>query len=188
MKKRTGIDFSKHELRVHQHSSGDPAIDDVSIYVFKKPGTNIHSIRLVNACGVLAVTGDFGNWVFCREFHPGPGEGVSDGYWDEKLEIASVQKSDEFSAEETLKAIAEFEENFSDRWGREMNEEELDWIEELKESVDDEISYIQLAYRQMPSSIDYETVPFAKTRHRWLEAVYDGFDAMCEFMSNQKQI
>lgn len=146
----------------------------------------------------MTVTGDFGNWVFCREFHPSSKNesGVSAGYWDEKLQILSVQKPNEYNAEETLKEIKEFKDNFSDYHGRDMNEEEKEWIESLEQSVDDEFHYAHIAYRENPSSIEYENVPFGKKRHFWLDAVYDGFDALCqalkkketEIITNQKNI
>lgn len=180
MKKRTKIDFSQHELSITK-------TEDVAIYKFKKPDTIYCMLVFINAGGVLTVTGDFGNWVFCREFHPSADEdsGVSAGYWDEKLQISSVQKSDKYDVEETLKSIQEFKKDFFDYYGREMNEEEIDWIEQLENNVDDEFEYQYLAYREKPSSIDYESVPYGKKRHFWLDAVYDGFDAMCEVMKQE---
>lgn len=175
MNKRTEIDFSRHELKITQ-------FDGVLIHEFKRPDTRNCMLVFINTCGVMTVTGDFGNWVFCREFHPSANNdgGVSGGYWDEKLQIASVQKSHQYDAEETIKRIEEFEKEFQDNYGREMNEAEADWIEELKNNADDEHEYIYLAYRENPDTIDYESVPFGKKRHFWLNAVYDGFEAICE--------
>ena len=53
---------------------------------------------------------------------------------------------------------------------------------QLENNVDDEYEYTYLAYREKPYSIDYESVPFGKKRHFWLNAVYDGFDAICEVL------
>jgi hypothetical protein len=181
MKKRTNIDFSKHELKITQ-------LEGVLIHEFKRPDTRNCMLVFINTCGVMTVTGDFGNWVFCREFHPSADDnsGVCSGYWDEKLEISSVQKSDKYDAEETLKLIKEFKKSFVDYQGREMNEDEIDWIEQLEENVDDEYEYTYLAYREKPRDIDYESVPFGKKRHFWLDAVYDGFDEICQLLKNQK--
>lgn len=183
MKKRTEIDFSRHELKVTD-------LDGVLIHRFKRPDTRNCMIVFINTCGVMTVTGDFGNWVFCREFHPSPNNdsGVSSGYWDEKLEIASVQKSHQYDSDETLRLIEEFEKSFEDNYGRGMNEEESDWIADLKNNVDDEHEYTYLAYRQMPNDIDYESVPFGKKRHFWLNAIYDGFDAVCELLKQKESI
>lgn len=179
MKKRTNIDFSKHELKITE-------LEGVLIHKFKKPDTTDCMLVFINTCGVMTVTGDFGNWVFCREFHPSANNssGVSGGYMDEKLEISSVQKSDKYDAEETLKRIKEFKETFDANYGREMNEDELDWVEQLENNVDDEHEYIYVAYRETPKDIDYESVPFGKKRHFWLDAVYDGFDAICQVLKN----
>jgi len=172
MNKRTKIDFTRHVVKVTE-------TDSVSIHEFKRPETNNCMLVFINTCGVMTVTGDFGNWVFCREFIPSEGS-VSDGYWDEKLEIASVQKSHRYDADETLKQIYEFKKTFEESYGREMDEDEIDWVEQLENNVEDEHEYTYLAYREKPSDIDYENVPFGKKRHFWLDAVYDGFEAMCE--------
>jgi hypothetical protein len=172
MAQRTKIDFSKHEIKITQ-------LEGALIHEFKIPDKMIHRLVFINTCGVMTVTGDFGNWVFCREFHPSANGGVSGGYWDEKLQISSVQKSHEYNSEETLKRINEFEKTFVESYGREMYEDEIDWVEQLKNSVEDEHEYFYTAYRETPKDIDYESVPFGEKRHFWLDAVYDGFDEMC---------
>ena len=178
MGKRSNIDFSKHELKITE-------LDGVLIHEFKRPDTRNCMLTFINARGVMTVTGDFGNWVFCREFHPSAdGDGVSGGYWDEKLEIASAQKSHRFDSKETEKRINEFKETFEESYGREMSEEESDWVEQLENNVEDEYEYIYIAYREIPEDFDYESVPFGEKRHVWLNAVYDGFDAMCEKLKN----
>lgn len=176
MKKRTSIDFSQHEIKITKS-------EVVSIYELKKPGTRRNMLVFINCSGVMTVTGDFGNWVFCREFHPGC-DGVSGDYWDEKLQINSVQKSSIYDSDETLSSIEHFMENFDDKYGREMNDEESDWIDELEENVNDEHGYIYVAYRKNPYWIDRECVPFRKKRHAYLDAVYDGFDFICHVLKN----
>lgn len=178
MKKRTDIDFSKHILKITE-------TDDVSIYDFKIPNTKHLSLTFINTCGVLTVTGDFGNYVFCREFHPSPENSVSDYYWDEKLQIHSIQKPHKYDSETTLEFIKEFKDSFEEIYGREMNEDESDWIDNLICNVDDETSYINIAYQETPSTIELDDVPFGKKRHYQLDIVYDGFDAMCEYLKNE---
>lgn len=174
MKNRTNIDFSKHEVTVIKH-------DGVLIHKFARPNTINKSITFINTCGVCTVTGDFGNWVFCREFHPSKGGSVSDSYWDEKLEIASEsQKSHEYCPDETRRLIKEFREEFKDSYGREPNEEEKEWFEDLEQDVDNKFEYEYVAYRNNPSTVEDEWIPYGKARHVWLNAVYDGFDALCE--------
>lgn len=180
MERRTSIDFTRHKVKITK-------LDGLLIHEFKRPDTNNCMLRFINTCGVMTVTGDFGNWVFCREFHPSADNehGVSGGYWDEKLEISSVQKSHQYDAEKTTLLINEFKENFQDAYGREMNEDEIDWIEQLENNVDDEHEYTYLAYREKPKDIDYESVPFGKKRHFWLDAVYDGFDEICQYLHRE---
>lgn len=180
MSKRTDIDFSKHRLKITE-------LDGVLIHEFKRPETRNCMLVFINVCGVMTVTGDFGNWVFCREFHPSAdSDGVSGGYWDEKLQISSFQQSHIYDSDETLKRISQFKEDFDDWYGREMNEEEIEWIESLESNVEDEHEYVYLAYREKPKDIEYESVPFGKKRHFWLDAVYDGFDAICELLKKQE--
>lgn len=181
MKRRTNIDFSKHELKITE-------LNGVLIHEFKIPGTRNCMLVFINTRGVMTVTGDFGNWVFCREFHPfaNNDSGVDSGYWDEKLQISSVQKSKKYDTDETIKRIKDFKESFIDTYGREMNSDEADWVERLELSVYDENEYIFAAYRERPESIDYESVPFAQKRHFWLDAVYDGFEAICQVLKQQQ--
>lgn len=97
IKKRTETDFSKHVLKVVKN-------DLVTIYDFAIPDTYSRSIKFINTCGIMAVTGDYGNWIFCREFHPDK-EGVSDSYWVEKLRILSCQDPYEFDSKTAQEQI-----------------------------------------------------------------------------------
>lgn len=86
------------------------------------------------------------------------------------------------SIDKTIKKalnIKEFVSSFEDYFGREMNEEEKDWVESLTNAADDETEYNHIAYREKPKDIDYEYVPFGKKRQAWLEVVYDAFDEIC---------
>lgn len=172
MKKRTDIDFSQHEVLVTE-------LEGLKIHHLKKPDTILYNIKYINCGGVLTVTGDFGNWVFCREFHPSADGCVYSDYWDEKLEIGSEQKSHKYDPEETLKRIETFKSNFEYDFGRPMNEDELEWVERLEYNAGDEHEYVYWAYRETPRSLDFEDIPYGTKRHFWLDAVYDGFDEMC---------
>ena len=174
MTKRTDVDFSKHELIVVE----TPA---VTSHYLKKPNTITDSIKFINTNGILAVTGDYGNWIFCREFHPSPTSHVSGGYWDEKLEISSTQKSDEFNADKVKKEIKELKEQ------HELSEEELEWLDELEDEADEgEYGYIHKAWEH-PSTFDTEMIPRGKVRHYWLDVIYDGFDEICNRMKEDKK-
>lgn len=178
---RTHVDFSKHVLTVKESD-----VTSTIVYEFMIPGTRMNGLTFINSQGIMAVTGDWGNWIFCREFHPVAGsDNVSGGYWDEKLQISSEQKSHKFDSEETTARIDTFKETFEESYGREMNEEELEWVEYLERNVDDEHEYVYGAYRQTPKDIDVENVPFGTKRHYWLNVVYDAFDYIVD-MENEK--
>lgn len=178
--KRTNVDFSKHELKVTE-------LDGVLIHEFKQPNTTVCKLVFINTHGVMTVTGDFGNWVFCREFHPSADNSVSDFYFDEKLIINSSQKAYEYDPKQTSKNIKAFKETFSYYFGRRMNDEEVEWVEELEENVWDEFDYTYLIHRKRPTDVDFEDCPLSEKRHRWLDAVYDGFDAICEVLRKEEK-
>lgn len=167
--KRTSIDWSKHVVET-------TTSDLVRIDHIKIPGTAMDNVKFINCGGVLSVTGDYGNWIFCREFHPSEKEGVSSQYWDEKLRTSSVQKSHKWSSEETLKELYRYKEDYLNE---NTSQEELDWLEDLENCIDDKYEYIYSAYRCYPSDMDTEYIAFGEKRHYWLEVVYDAFDEIC---------
>lgn len=171
---RTGIEFENHELHVVQN-------DEVLIYHLKKPGTYWNSIKYINTQGIMAVTGDYGNWIFCREFHPSADGFVSDGYWCEKLSISSTQVYNEYDSETTLKEIQRQLNVGLVEQGYEGEELEVmtEYLEECLSYVDDELDYTQYAYHNMPSFMDAENVIFKSEIKPWLKTIFDGFDEIC---------
>jgi hypothetical protein len=175
MKKRTSIDFSKHVLTTFEDKY-------VTIYEFKIPGTYTHSMKFINTSGVMTVTGDWGNWVFCREFHPGPENGVSDGYWIEKLHISSCQKPYKYDSDETTRRLKERLQEIKEEYEEGSRYEQLkEYYESCLENVDDYYDYIQAA-RDHPGFMDAESIIEGKELNRWLEAIFDGFDEICSRM------
>ena len=172
------IDFSKHILTTKKY-------DGITIYEFKKPDTIYYSVTFINTCGIMAVTGDFGNWIFSREFHPDEKlRGISRSYCDEKLRINSDQKSEIFDTDTTLKEIDEFEKSYF----YDLNEDDpkyeqvKDWIESLRDKAFDELDYLYVAHREKPNFIEHEDVPFGTIRNPYLTNIYDAFEAMEEFL------
>jgi hypothetical protein len=183
MDKRTKVDFSEH-IVIETHFKND--IHNIDIWDLKLPDSDyIHRVTFINLCDRMMVKGDFGNWVFSREFHPSKNGGVSSYYWDEKLHTSSVQKSHKFDTDETISLINKFKDEFEEDFGREMNGEELEWVENLENSVYDEYEYIYTAYRENPSSVETEDIPFGEIRHFWLDVVYDAFDELCKRMNDE---
>jgi hypothetical protein len=179
MKQRTRIDFSKHEVRTTELPNG-------MIYKFGEIGSPTHALTFVVTCGITAVTGDFGNWIFCREFYP-DGDTISDGYWDEKLEIASEQKAEAFDTETVGRQLDEFIAEFENNYGRGMTEEESEFFDDLKAVSDNEIEYISTIWNEIPPTLDASDLPQGKTRHAWLNSVYDGFEAMCRKLKTETE-
>jgi hypothetical protein len=169
--KRTGIDFSKHELHLFISKERDERI-----YNFQIPNRQCCRLVFINSCGIMAVTGDFGNWIFCREFIPTKGGRVSDGYWCEKLQIASTQDSDEFDSDATQKEIEEYLANPEDP----VTEDEKEYLEELLSLLNDEFDYMHYAHREGKGRFsDHERVPTCKRIKPWLLMVFDGFEEIC---------
>jgi len=175
--KRTTIDFSKHIVLETHFKNENHSLD---VWDMKLPNSEYtNRIRFVNSCGTLTVNGDFGNWVFCREFHPSADGYVSTGYWSEKLRIASQQTSAEYDSERTENEIKRLIKSGLKEYGYKGSE-----LKKLKESftdllqyVDDQFEYTYRAYRE--SEIENELIPFLETRHVWLDIVYDAFDELC---------
>jgi hypothetical protein len=173
---RTTLDFSKHELIITNN-------DNILIHHLKIPETVIHNIKFINTNDVMVVTGDFGNWVFCREFHPSEDGYVSDGYWLEKLRNSSTQVHSEYSAVATKKRILELlkEEEC-------LTEEEKDYLKECMDNLYNcELDYSYFAYRNNVGRFeDSEYVPFEEEINPWLLYIFDGFEEICKRMKDNK--
>jgi len=184
MEKRTEMDFSKH-IVIEKHLKEENY--NLDVWDLKLPDSNYtNRIRFINSCGTLMVNGDFGNWVFCREFHPSADGYVSSMYWSEKLKIASEQTSAKYDSERTEEEIKKLIESGLEEYGYKGDE-----LEKLKEEftdllqyVDDEIEYKYQAYRNA-SIDDCELIPYCETRHVWLSIIYDAFDELCNRLKNQ---
>ena len=182
--KRTKIDFSEHEVLVTK-------TNEVLIHYLKKPNTVMDSIKYINCGGILAVTGDYGNWIFCREFHPSEDGYVSDGYWHDKLKMSSTQDATEFDGKATKKAILEklneYKEENSDNLEDEKVQESIEYYEDCMNRCDEhELDYTYFAYREQPSGMDYDDVILIKDYKVRLKIIFDGFDEICRRLKEEK--
>lgn len=179
--KRTGIDFSEHELIVTEK-------DGLLIHHLKKPNTNWDNIKYINTNDIMAVTGDYGNWIFCREFHPSAKGYVSEGYWHEKLSIASTQDAMDFDGEATKEAIQEKINEYKEENGEDAKEEVIEYYQEcINKCNEHELDYTHFAYREQPDGMDYDDVILIKDYKIWLKTVFDGFDEICRRMKEQEE-
>jgi hypothetical protein len=178
--KRTSIDFSNHEHRIEIFKSGEK---EIRVDHFQVGNSSTNYIQFINTDRVMTVTGDFGNWIFCRPFHPSPKGGVSEQYWIEKLRISSSQELARYDADETEKEIKELIKNGLEEYGYKDDElkEIKDWFKELLQEVDDELNYTYKAFREYgrPNFIDGEQIPLCKKVNQWLLIIFDAFDEIC---------
>ena len=174
--RRTKIDWSKHQVTISQEGKA-------LIHIIKKPDTCVNAVYFYNIGGVLAVTGDFGNWIFCREFHPSADGFVSDQYWCEKARIASSQETHKYSSEETRKEIEELLSGNNE--GDPLTIEESEYLNDLLDCVDESYErYMVYAYDNQVGRFDFENIPCVKKINPWLECIFDAFDEICSREAN----
>lgn len=169
---RAAVDFSKHELHITE-------TDNVTIYKLKKPDTITQMVTFINCEGIMSVTGDYGNWVFCREFHPAHSGNVSDGYWIEKLRISSQQNPYEFdetaTKAEIRKLIDEYKETPDD-----FEDGYFEYLEDLLDYLyEGEYYYGAMAHYNRPSYFEGESVPYVNKINIWLLVIFDAFEEIC---------
>lgn len=176
--KRHGFDFTDHVHEIIQD-------EYVRIDKFKKPNTFFDSIYFINTCGIMTVTGDYNNWVFCREFIPSEINGVSDMYWDEKLRIASSQNSHLFCQNETSKNLNEKIKEL------EVEKDEfynslIEYYKDCLNHIDSEFFYTSYAYDNLPDGYDYEYIIKGEVRDIQLSYIYDAFDVICKRLKQKE--
>ncbi len=180
--KRTDIDFSEHIVIETKQ-------DNLLIYDFRIPETQMNRIIFINTNGILAVTGDFGNWIFCREFHTSSDGYVSDYYWCEKLSISSVQEYSDYSPKDTEERLREkLKEYIEDQKEKDENFKKDDitkYYTECIENVDNELDYTHFAYREYPHGFDLEDAVFCKEIKYRLKIIFDAFDEMCRRLKEE---
>lgn len=177
---RSGLDFSHHDLTIVKTPS-------FFKYDLKSPTSEyIYRVTFINIDGVMIVKGDFGNWIFCREFYPSKKAGVSSDYWAEKLKTSSKQDPYVFDSEETKLKIKEMlYEKGLEEYGYEGDRlvEMREYLELCLEYVDcTEGEYVYFAYYQKPNFLDSENVIFCKSLDTSLLCVMDAFDEICSRM------
>lgn len=183
--KRIEYDFSNHELIVVE-------TENYNSYRLKHPEySQMFSVTFINTNGVCAVTGDFGNYIFCREFHPSAKGYVSDHYWLEKLQNSSDQSGEKFDSDKTRELINELItdlENDEESIESDKHNDELEYLNELLDYVDrSEFEYSSYAYNNYPSWYDCESVPFCKSIKPQLLIVFDAFEEICLRIKNKEE-
>jgi hypothetical protein len=99
---------------------------------------------------------------------------VSDGYWIEKVQIASKQDPYNFDSDTAKSEIKKLLEQ------HEMSTEEKEWLIELSDEADEgEYAYNAKAMEH-PGSFDIEMIPDGKKIDYWLLVVFDAFEEICK--------
>ena len=171
--RRTQVDFKNHVHTVMEHKFDDSKYGTVRIDDFKRPDSSTCSIKFINAGGILAVTGDYGNWIFCREFHPSADGYVLDHYWYEELRTLSCQEAEEFDEKVAVSQINEYLNEHDD-----LSDEEVEFWERLIDSCGSEYEFIA-EVMDRPSCVEAEAIPRGKRPNFGIEAIFDAFDEIC---------
>lgn len=173
--KRTGIEFNDYKVTVTEQ-------EGLLVHFLKKPNTICGCIKYINTNGIMAVTGDYGNWIFCREFHPSAQDNaVSDSYWNEKLQIASSQEPMEFDPKATKERIIELLKN--EEGEDDLTRAEKNYLRGCLAQVDcGQYDYEQQAHGESCGRFTGEYVPCCHKTKYWLLVIYDGFEEICRRM------
>lgn len=170
--KRSQIDFSEFTLEVIQEGS-------TLIHKVRKTNhSHWYAVTFINTQGKMFVTGDYGEWIFNREFHPSEEGQVSDGYWLEKMRTGTSQVVSMYDGDATYKELKELLDNEDNH----LNEEEREFIEELMGCAEDEVEYTYKAYRELNAPgrfSDYFDIPFCKKLNAWVPIIFDYFEFVC---------
>lgn len=181
MAKRTDIDFSKHKyerLNLNDVTGSCPATI-CSLHL----DSEYHKVVLITANGITSVTGDFGNWVFNREFVPDSRCSDFPGaYWASKLSSYSGQSGyvyDGDKTEERIKYLLSKE--GQEEFGREWAEDEKEYLENCFRYTDSEQEYVNAAFHTRTGwfARDSDHVPYEERLNPWLEAIFDAIEEMC---------
>ena len=176
---RTKIDWSKHHITVKK--------DMYTTIHTITTGSVIYQVNFINTCGNLIVNGDFGNWIFCREFLPSPEGYVSDGYWLEKLSIGSTQEYEKYDAEETTLLLEEELQELNELKRVENTkdyDELIEYYEGCLNCCEEEINYLAFAH-DYPSDCDFECVKVGKKTNHWLLIIFDAFEEICRRLKSE---
>lgn len=184
---RTGIDFSKHNYTVEKYTNA--ANKEIRVDRLQIDNDQCLMIQFMNTDENLIVTGDFGDWIFCRPFIPSAQGMVSDSYWLEKLQIANsnMEIKPNYNWEEIKQCIeekiAEIKDDLETEIEEDSKNELKEYLEELHELYNkadygDFLEYLHYAYRET-RHLDSEWVTNYKNIPGQLLLVFDAFDEIC---------
>lgn len=205
-KRNPEVDWSKHVVTTVQSENFIKA----SLAV---PGQTMYSVNFINTCGVLLVTGDYGRWSFCCEFHPSAGGAVGEEYWIEKLKSGSTQEPISFNPEKTAEELLQrLRDSIWDEYDVDAPEnlgqileclpyevcdllkgypsdviEAVEWLIETRATLRHEghTAYISYNMQRMPDHVNND-FPEVFDAHPQLLVVFDAFDEICRRMKEEE--
>ena len=187
---RTNLDWSKHQHRVEIFKSDENEIRVDHLQIDRNRGLYV---KFINTDDTLSVTGDFGNYIFCRPFVPSSEGYVSDHYWAEKLTYNSIQnfEQNDYDFDEIIKELEELLETVEEDYSEVEDQEAVkDYIDSLIESAsqNDKLEYEYRAYRELkPDFIDYDFAPAYKKKRVSLQIVFDAFEEICRRIKEENK-
>lgn len=180
MSNRTNTDFSKHQLDIKKK-------EGISIYRLHLNFSHSKSVVFINANGVMAVTGDYYNWIFCREFNPEKEVQVDDRYWAEKLEINSGQKAYEFSPTQTVDMLNEYINDADEYWNEEKANEVREYYQGCIDNVgQDGNEYQYYALTNLPSFLEPGQIAYETELKYGLRFIYDAYEEVIAKVKSEK--
>lgn len=152
----------------------------VNMYTFADPETNNLAIKIINIEGLCVITGDLGNWIFDRCFHPIAGESVNVPYWLKKLRQNSTQQPCDFDTKETIRQIDEKVKEIEETEHR-LQLDKLLYYNDCKMESDNEVTYMAAAIN-IPECMNNEDIVVGKILNPQLACIFDAFNEMCNRM------
>lgn len=149
------MDFSKHVYTV--------SLQTGTYSLETEPGKLLYAVHFRNMAGKCLVTGDFGSWVFSRQWHPAQEYSVSAHYFREKVESkpCSIDRLGVYNPAATRVNVQECDELTPEQ------------VTELVAVVEDEEEFIELANgirRHLAEElVSYGLEPWLATIHQALE-------------------
>jgi hypothetical protein len=167
---RSTIDFMEHVLTVED-------VGLFKVYILSSLKNPLSKQYYIVFGNILLSTGYYGNYVFEGDVQPKPCKNrIETEAWDKMLEESSTQKSHTFSSSLADYKVSSFSKE-------QLTIEERAWLSVLKKNVDSDVAYNWILSNK-PVTLCAEFSFDAYQRDRGLEAVYDGYDAICSKLSD----
>lgn len=184
-KKRIQYDvFDKHSLIISELKD---SLYKYTVYDLSLGASSVSRVKFTVGGGHTLVTGDYGTYVFEREFHPHPKGSVSEDYWIGK--IPSNMNSMEYSSKVTMELISDLSKNISeygydeDKMGKIVSA-----LLEATNYVENEHDYYHhiLYDSDLYSLLDAEDVPWGKDYNHRMDYIFDAFEKMCSILESRE--